>query len=122
MSSTQNQDQTPYPSRTVVQILRSFWCAHHDTVTHARAAGMPAHLECRTCAWREPVPPALPQGTRTWDSSRDEARYQAEKRRRAAAEQQRLLAQVRLAGPLEGKTRTRARRANVVALRPAVGE
>lgn len=81
---------------------------------------MPAHVVCDVCGWREPVMAATPKGTRTWDSSRDEARYQREKMRRDAVEAQRHQVTARRAAP----ERLPARRLSgtIVALKRAVGE
>jgi len=85
---------------------------------------MPAHIVCESCGWREPILAEAPQGTRTWDSSRDEARYQLEKKRRAAVEEQRQMVMARLATPAPRRPR-RGRshdRGNLLHMKTAVGE
>jgi hypothetical protein len=85
---------------------------------------MPAHVVCASCGWREPVSAPVPQGTRTWDSSRDEERYQREKKRRAMVEEQLQVAVARRATPgtPQRASRTRQRRSNVLELKRVVGE
>lgn len=104
--------------------LRNLWCRHRETITTPKTATMPAHLVCQTCGWREPVLATRPQGTRTWDSSRDEERYQREKKRREAIAEQRQTVEARLAIPTAPRAsrRPRARRDNVLELKRAVGE
>ena len=112
----------PRQYRTLAQTVRSFWCRHPRVVTTEKAPGMPAHTVCVACGWREPVAPAVPQGVRTWDSTRDEARYQLEKKRRAMIEHQRQLAEARMATPPRTRRSTREQTGNVVRLQPASGE
>ena len=83
---------------------------------------MPAHTVCLACGWREPVQPAIPHAVRTWDSTRDEVRYQLEKKRRAAIEHQRLLAEARMATPARVRRSAREANGNVVHMKPAIGE
>jgi hypothetical protein len=69
------------------------------------------------------MPVSAPLATRTWDSSRDEARYQLEKRRRIAVEEQRQQVMARLAGPTPRRPRrTRSDRGTLLHMQPAVGE
>lgn len=82
---------------------------------------MPAHVLCLSCGWREPVPASAPQGTRTWDSSRDEERYLREKKRREAIEARRQQVIARLASPQPAR-RTAPSISNVVELKRAAGE
>lgn len=117
----------PHLRRTILQTVRSLWCRHRRTVTTPKTPDMPAHAVCLSCGWREPLLPAAPQGTRTWDLSRDEKRYRLEKRRRERIEQQRLAAeaQLTLPAPVRPVRRTAPGRATVVPIkpiRPAVGE
>jgi hypothetical protein len=103
--------------------VRRLWCSHRDTVITPRTATMPEHVVCRSCGWREPVLAPAPQGTRTWDSSRDEARYQLEKKRRAAVEEQRQQVMARLATPTTRRPRrSRTQGATLLHMKPAVGE
>jgi hypothetical protein len=108
---------------TVWQSLRRLWCQHRRTATIPKTAAMPAHVVCQSCGWREPVIGARPTATRTWDSTRDEVRYEREKKRREAVEQQRLLAMAQLAAPVQKPARPRrSRRGNVVDIHRAVGQ
>ena len=106
--------------------IRNLWCRHRQTIVAPKMAGMPAHVVCQACGWREPVLAAAPRATRTWDSSRDEERYQREKKRRAAVEQQLQSVVAKRATPEPaGRTtarRSRTRRGNVVEMKRAVGE
>lgn len=105
------------------QSVRRLWCSHRDTITTPKGDGMPAHVVCRSCGWREPVLATAPIGTRTWDSSRDESRYQLEKKRRAAVEEQRQMVMARLATPATRRTRrTRPQGGTLLHMKPAVGE
>lgn len=70
------------------QSVRKLWCRHPRTIITSKTITMPAHRVCEACGWREPLQPSMPHGTRTWDSSRDEARYAQEKQRRIAFEEQ----------------------------------
>jgi Zn ribbon nucleic-acid-binding protein len=107
---------------TLWRSITHLWCRHRDTIVTPKTDGMPAHLECVRCGWREPVLSAAPRGVRTWDSSRDEARYEREKKRRAQLEEQRLIAMAQLSVPQSRMTRPRrARRGNIVELRRASG-
>lgn len=89
----------------------------------AKTADMPAHTVCESCGWREPVMAVVPRGTRTWDSTRDEARYLREKERRIAAEAQRQFATVLRAAPAPRALRLgRERDLNLVGVkRPLAG-
>jgi hypothetical protein len=71
------------------QSVQRLWCRHPRTIITSKTESMPAHRVCEACGWREPVQASMPHGTRTWDSSRDEARYTQEKLRREAFEEQR---------------------------------
>jgi hypothetical protein len=80
---------------------------------------MPAHVVCRSCGWREPVDVTMPKATSTWDSTRDHARYEREKRRRLAIEQQKQVAlaqwpQVSPGSSPRPSTTRRRRRNNVL--------
>ncbi len=88
-------------------------------MTVPKSAGMPAHTVCVACGWREPVQPATPQGTRTWDSTRDETRYLEQKRRREAIEARQQVVTAARTVPLARPT---PRREHVVPLRRASGE
>jgi len=70
------------------QSVQRLWCRHPRTIITSKTTTMPAHRLCEACGWREPLEPSMPKGTRTWDSSRDEARYAQEKQRRLAFEEQ----------------------------------
>ena len=78
------------PVAGVWRSLRNLWCRHRETITTPKTPTMPAHIVCQSCGWREPVLASVPQGTRTWDSSRDEERYQREKKRRELEKQRAL--------------------------------
>jgi hypothetical protein len=127
MSSLQYSDTNAAHSRPAGfwQSLKHLWCRHPETITTPKTETMPAHIVCQSCGWREPVLASMPQGTRTWDSSRDETRYQLEKKRRAAVEEQRQLVMAKLATP--NPRRTRRVRAtdsgsNLLHMKPAIGE
>jgi hypothetical protein len=76
---------------------------------------MPAHTVCVACGFRTPVEAALPQGTRTWDSSRDEERYEREKRRRQAVDVKKQAAASQMAVPASRMVRAkRAPHDNVI--------
>jgi hypothetical protein len=127
MSSMQYSDTTVNPSIQPLSglwhSLRNLWCRHRETVVTPKTESMPSHVVCQSCGWREPVLASAPQGTRTWDSSRDEARYQLEKKRRAAVEEQRQLIVARLATPNPRRTRrSRTSNGNLLHMKPAVGE
>jgi hypothetical protein len=127
MPSTQYSDTTPNepPQRPsgLWKSLLHLWCRHPQTITTPRVGGMPPHVVCQSCGWREPVLAAAPQGTRTWDSSRDEARYRLEKKRREAVEDQRQLVVAKLATPAPRKTRRpHTPGGNLLHMKPAVGE
>jgi hypothetical protein len=96
------------------QSLQRLWCQHHNTSITSKTDTMPAHIVCDSCGWREPVMATMPRGTRTWDSSRDEARYEREKRRRLAIEQQKQIAMAQMAVPGSVAVRRRHRRGNIV--------
>jgi hypothetical protein len=83
---------------------------------------MPAHTVCLTCGWREPVDATSPVATRTWDSTRDEARYEREKQRRARVELQRTQVIRELARPLPKMGKTRRQRSNVIDINRAMSE
>jgi hypothetical protein len=83
---------------------------------------MPPHTVCLTCGWREPVDAASPVGTRTWDSTRDEARYEREKQRRAKAELERTLLARDMAQPLSKIRKGRRRQSNVIDITRAMGD
>ena len=105
------------------QSIKHLWCRHRDTVVTPRVDGMPPHVVCRSCGWREPVMASAPLGTRTWDSSRDEARYQLQKKRRAAVEEQRQVVVAKRAAPTARRSRrVRVQGGNVLRMKPAVGE
>jgi len=87
------------PKESLWRSMRRLWCSHSRTIVTPRTDLMPPHVVCQLCGWREPAPTTPPQGVRTWDSSRDEARYARDKRRRAALELQRQEAVARLAVP-----------------------
>jgi hypothetical protein len=110
--------QEPPIGRPFLASIRSIWCRHRKTVTVPKSPGMPAHTVCVSCGWREPVLPATPRGTRTWDSSRDEARYLEQKRQREAIEARQQLVTAARAVPL---ART-PRREHIVPIRRASGE
>src|SRR5262245_19609837 len=80
------------PGPTLWQLIRRRWCHHAQRTITPRTAIMPAHTICLTCGWREPVDAISPMATRTWDSTRDEARYEREKKRRAQVELERIQA------------------------------
>jgi hypothetical protein len=87
--------------------LQRLWCSHTRTMVTPRVPGMPPHMVCENCGYRTPVEATPPQGIRTWDSTRDEERYEREKKRRQAAEQKRQVAIAQLSVPTP---RARARR------------
>ncbi|MEO8070449.1 MAG: hypothetical protein ABI652_03535 [Acidobacteriota bacterium] len=97
--------------------LRRLWCRHEHTVVTAKTEAMPAHVVCEDCGWREPVMAASPKATRSWDSTRDEARYEREKKRRLAAEQRRLVATAVRTSPASESESKRGRRTNVVEIK-----
>lgn len=109
------------PATSLWQSIAHLWCRHRETVMIPKREGMPAHIECVSCGWREPVIAGRPQGVRTWDSTRDEARYEREKKRRAQADEQRRLLAVASLSALDARpARTRrGRRGNVVELKRA---
>ncbi len=103
--------------------LKHLWCRHHTTTVTAKTDDMPAHVVCQSCGWREPVMAGTPQGTRTWDSTRDEARYQLEKRRRAAAERRRTKLIAQGAVPATARaTRARPGAGKLLHMKRAIGE
>jgi hypothetical protein len=127
MTSTQCSDSLHSADHTSAGLWKSIkhlWCRHSRTITTPKTDTMPAHVVCQSCGWREPVLAPAPQGTRTWDSSRDEARYQLEKKRRAALEEQRQLVVAKLATPNPRRPRrTRAGdSSNLLHMKPAIGE
>ena len=75
---------------------------------------MPAHTVCLACGYRAPVAATLPQGTRTWDSSRDEERYEREKRRRQAIEVKKQAAASQMAVPGRAARAKREQHDNVI--------
>ena len=108
---------------TLWRTLRQYWCRHRFTIITPKTDAMPAHTVCQSCGWREPIIGARPTATRTWDSTRDDARYEREKKRRAAAEHQRQLALAQLATPGESLNRPkRTRQTNVVEMKRAAGD
>jgi hypothetical protein len=113
----------PGPSG-VWQSIKHLWCRHTTTLITPKTDTMPAHVVCQSCGWREPVlASAPPQGTRTWDSSRDEARYQIEKKRREAVEEQRQMVMARLATPTPRRARrSRTSDNNLLHMKRAIGE
>lgn len=115
-----NLDGAGVPEQTLWQSVRSLWCRHSQTIVTPRTALMPPHVVCQTCGWREPAETHRPQGVRTWDSSRDEARYLREKRRRAALESRKQSVASQLAAPQPKPAKARrARKENVVQLKRA---
>jgi hypothetical protein len=75
---------------------------------------MPPHIVCQACGYRTPVEATPPQGIRTWDSTRDEERYEREKKRRQVAEQKRQTAVAQLAVPASRPRASRVSQSNVV--------
>jgi hypothetical protein len=112
------------PPNTLWRSIRHLWCRHRETVVTPKVNGMPAHVVCQKCGWREPLmASAPPRATRTWDSSRDEERYQREKKRREAVEAQRQQVIARLATPEHQLSRrTSSSSGHVVELKRAAGE
>ena len=111
------------PTRGLWRSIKYLWCRHTNTTTTPRSGTMPAHLVCQSCGWREPIAASAPHATRTWDSTRDEARYQLEKKRRLAAEEQRQQVMARLASPTPRRPRRpRSGRGTLLHMKPAVGE
>ncbi len=108
---------TPIPGAALWRSLRHLWCRHRDTTLTPKSATMPAHRLCTACGWREPVIAEMPKATSTWDSTRDEDRYEREKKRRNAIENQRrtAIAQMSIPGAKPARTR-RAGQSNVVAM------
>ena len=103
--------------------LTHLWCRHPETTITPKTGAMPAHVVCQSCGWREPLMASVPLGTRTWDSSRDEARYHREKRRRALIEDQKQLVIAQLATPAQDPQKSRRLRSgHLVDMRHAVGE
>ena len=88
--------------------IRGLWCRHPRTYQTNRTATMPPHVVCLSCGWREPVEVARPTATRTWDSSRDAARYERQKRRREALERRMQHASS------DGRRRLTGRKATVI--------
>lgn len=124
-SYQRSNDLASIPGSNLWRSIRNLWCQHHQTVTTPKTDRMPAHVVCESCGWREPVLASVPQGTRTWDSSRDEERYQREKKRRAVVEEQLQSVVARRATPdAASRTtrRTKTRRGNVLEMKRAVGE
>ena len=87
--------------------IRRLWCHHRHVIVTPRTQEMPSHTVCQACGWRMPVPATRPVGTRTWDSSRDEQRFEREKRRRLVAEQRKQVAASQLAAPAPKLSRAR---------------
>jgi hypothetical protein len=81
-----DEPQTMVPAMGFWPSLRRLWCRHERIVQTERTLAMPAHVVCLACGWREPVPVARPIATRTWDSTRDAARYAWQKQRRRTAD------------------------------------
>ncbi len=110
-------------SSGVWQSIKYLWCRHTHTTVTPKRDGMPAHVVCQSCGWREPIMAAMPLATRTWDSSRDEERYQFEKRRRVALEQQRQIVMAKHAAPTARRPRRpRAPVSNIFPMKPAAGQ
>jgi hypothetical protein len=129
LPSTVSQLQSAIPEDvgtlpvTLWRSLRYLWCTHRRTTVTPKTDLMPAHVVCDACGWREPViATAPPKATRTWDSTRDEARYEREKRRRLAIEQQKqsAMAQWGVSAPTPIRPR-RARRGTVIHLQRTAG-
>jgi hypothetical protein len=106
---------TAVPPATMWRLLRYLWCRHRQTIVTPKTTLMPAHTVCQSCGWREPVEAHLPKATSTWDSTRDEARYEREKRRRLAIEQQKQSALA--SWPAKPALPRRRRRSNVVEMK-----
>jgi hypothetical protein len=117
-------DETTPVRQGTWRLVKALWCRHTETaVTPKTDSSMPAHLVCQSCGWREPVVASVPRGTRTWDSSRDEARYEREKRRRAQMEVQKQEAIAQWAAPAERTPKPRRlRRSNLVEMKRVVGQ
>jgi hypothetical protein len=98
----------------VWQSFRRPWCKHSHMIVTPRTLEMPSHKVCETCGFREPVDVAPPQAIRTWDSTRDEDRYEREKKRRIAAEQKRQVAISQLSVPSARAKARRSEHDNVV--------
>lgn len=120
-SEAQQRNVTERSSTGLWRSLRALWCSHSEMFHTAKTDTMPAHVVCASCGWREPVLAAAPRGTRTWDSSRDEARYQREKKRRASVEEQLQNVVARRAAPGVADRRGRTRRTNVLEMKRVVG-
>jgi len=104
------------------QSVQKLWCRHPRTTTTVKTNSMPAHHVCEACGWREPVQAHMPHATRTWDSSRDDARFTQEKQRRLAYEEQRLRAVALRATPTPRPVRSgRGRDLSVVMKQPLAG-
>lgn len=122
--------QAPYagaraaaPRSGVLSSVRRLWCRHAETVVTPRVPDMPAHVVCVACGWREPLVASAPRATRTWDSSRDEARYEQEKKRRTELEgrRQMLIAETALSTKRPVMARRRVRANNVFELKRVSG-
>lgn len=122
MNQSTSTDTPAIPSTGLWRALRLMWCRHRKTFVTAKTDLMPAHVVCEACGWREPLIAATPKATRTWDSTRDEARYEREKKRRAVSEEQKLQAIAQLSSPAAKTGRPRrSRRGNIVELKRVVG-
>jgi hypothetical protein len=95
------------PEPSLWRAVKHLWCKHQNTFRTQKTDTMPAHVVCRSCGWREPVIANQPVGTRTWDSSRDEARYERDKKRREAIATQKQSVEAQLAAPSSRDTRPR---------------
>lgn len=115
-------DLADLPAPSMWRSIRSLWCQHSETFVTRKTAAMPAHTVCAACGWREPVVASVPQGVRTWDSSRDSERYEREKKRRVQLEERRqmAIAEIASAASKPGRAR-RGRRTNVFELKRASG-
>lgn len=102
------------PEPSLWRTVKHLWCKHQSTFRTPKTETMPAHVVCRSCGWREPVAATLPAGTRTWDSSRDEARYDREKKRREAIAMQKQLVEAQLTAPSSRENRLRPGRSATV--------
>lgn len=113
----------PAPHTSVWRQLSRLWCRHAETHVTPRRGLIPPHIVCDSCGWREPAPASEPRATRTWDSTRDESRYELEKKRRVAADQQRLVANAVRGVPTPRAARVRrSQRSNIVEMkRPVAG-
>ena len=92
--------------------FRQSWCRHGRTTYIPKTKDMPAHRVCDTCGWREAIVATRPPvAARTWDSTRDERRYERDKQRRLAIEKRRLSVIALRATPATPPARTSHERA-----------